>query len=385
MNENKGLPEFTRCRLLGYAGILLQIADDYMEKEPEEDSQLSRTAMLRAYEDGRSRAILGSFMMDTAGHLEKLACMGFPDSDTRQRQRIKIEKKLKAEGILLHDYYRIQNRNGYEEIGMTVSSSDDYYDVTDVAELLSKMIHKNMVPTTDSRQYIHKDMVSICFCEEVRFDLLGGYAKATKDQEEVSGDNFLMREFDDGTYIAAIADGMGSGEAACESSEQVLELLERFLEAGLCVQDFRKACNGFLYMRRDLERSVTIDILECNRYTGEAVFYKNGGCSSFFVRGEKIKEINADKLALGVRMYACGSSETVFFDAGDCVVMLSDGVMDSYGQRKAMLREVLLAKRNSSPGEIATAILKNVIVGCQGKMPDDMTVLAIRITERDAF
>lgn len=384
MNENKVLPEFTRCRLMGYAQLLSQIADDYLGKDQEEAEQLSRAVMLKEHEDEKNRMILGNFMMDAAGHLEKLANTSFSDSTAGERQRMKLYKKLKTEGILLHDYYRTENRNGYEEIGMTVSSSsDDYYEVSEIAQLLSRVIHKSMVAVADGRQYVYREKVALLFCERVRFELLGGYAKATKESEEVSGDNFLMREFGDGTYIAAIADGMGSGEAACESSEKVLELLERYLEAGLSVQDFRKTCNGFVYLRRDLERSVTADILECNQYTGEGTFYKNGGCTSFFVRGDAIREIAPDKLALGIRMYACGSRETVYFESGDRIVMLSDGVMDFYGQRKGMLEDVLLRKNSAGPNELAAAILKNVIVGCQGKMPDDMTVLVLFVVEKE--
>ena len=384
MNDNNVLSEFTRSRLLGYAQLLSQIADDYMGKEQEDDGHLSRAAMLKEHEDGKSRVILGNFMMDTAGHLEKLAYTSFSDSAAVERQRTKICKKLKMEGILLHDYYRTENRNGYEEIGMTVSSSsDDYYDVAEIAELLSRVIHKNMVPVTDERQYVYREKVALCFCEQVRFELMGGYAKATKEQEEVSGDNFLMREFGDGTYIAAIADGMGSGEEACESSEKVLELLERYLEAGLTVQDFRKACNGFVYLRHDLERSVTVDVLECNQYTGEGTFYKNGGCTSFVVQGSTVREIAPDKLALGIKMYACGRCETVFFESGDRIVMLSDGVMDFYRERKEMLYDLILSPNASGPNELAAGILKNVIIGCQGKMPDDMTVLVLYVVEKE--
>lgn len=382
MNDNEIVSEYAKGRLLGYAQLLSQIADDYMGEQNAAGEQASRAALLNERQERMTRIVLGNFVMDTAGQLEKLANTHCAHSMAAQRQKTKIIKGLKAEGIVVHDYYRTENRNGYEEIGMVVSSStDDYYDVSDIAFLLSRVLHKDMLPMADSRRYVHREKAALCFQEEVRYQLIGGYAKATKEAEEVSGDSFLLREFGDGTYIAAIADGMGSGEEACESSEKVLELLERYLEAGLSVQDFRKACNGLVYIRRDLERSVTVDILECNQYTAEGTFYKNGSCSSFLVRGEQIKEIGPDKLALGIKMYTGGSRETVFFESGDRIVMLSDGVMDFYTQRKGLLQEILIHRTGISPNELAAEILKNVIIGYQGKMPDDMTVLTVYVTE----
>lgn len=382
MNDNEIVSEYAKGRLLGYAQLLSQIADDYMGEQNAAGELSSRAALLNERQERMTRIVLGNFVMDTAGQLEKLANTHCAHSLAAQRQKNKIIKGLKAEGIVVHDYYRTENRNGYEEIGMVVSSStDDYYDVSDIAFLLSRVLHKDMLPMADSRRYVHREKAALCFQEEVRYQLIGGYAKATKEEEEVSGDSFLLREFGDGTYIAAIADGMGSGEEACKSSEKVLELLERYLEAGLSVQDFRKACNGLVYIRRDLEQSVTVDILECNQYTAEGTFYKNGGCSSFLVQGEQIKEIGPDKLALGIKMYTGGSSETVFFESGDRIVMLSDGVMDFYTQRKGLLQEILIHRTGISPNELAGEILKNVIIGYQGKMPDDMTVLTVYVTE----
>lgn len=382
MNDNEIVSEYAKGRLLGYAQLLSQVADDYMGEACAAEEQSSRAALLNERQERMTRIVLGNFVMDTAGQLEKLANTHGAHSMANQRQKTKIIKGLKAEGIVVHDYYRTENRNGYEEIGMVVSSStDDYYDVSDIAFLLSRVLHKDMLPMADTRRYVHREKAALCFQEEVRYQLIGGYAKATKEGEEISGDSFLLREFGDGTYIAAIADGMGSGEEACESSEKVLELLERYLEAGLSVQDFRKACNGLVYIRRDLEQSVTVDILECNQYTAEGTFYKNGGCSSFLVRGEQVREIGPDKLALGIKMYTGGSRETVFFESGDRIVMLSDGVMDFYAQRRSLLQEILIHRTGISPNELAAEILKNVIIGYQGKMPDDMTVLTVYVAE----
>lgn len=367
-------------RLLGYSQLLSLVADDYMMSETDIDEE-ERLAILMGRENHISRIVLGKFMMTTARQLERLALFEETESNYERKQRTKIEKYLKATGMMLHHFSKTENRNGYTEILMTVSSvGKDYYEVSEVAELLSKVFRKKMLPISDNRLYIHQKPIRLCFQEEVRYQIFGGFAKATKDKEEVSGDNYLMREFGDGTYIAAIADGMGSGEEACRVSESVLELLERYVEAGLSIQDFRDTCNDFLYMRRDMEQSVTVDILECNQYTGESNFYKNGSCSSYLMQDGLIRKIPAGNQAFGVKLHAEKTKSTVFLESGDWIVMMSDGVMDFYADHEEILYEIM-KKNMHGPNELATAILGQVVIAQKGKMIDDMTVLALYTCE----
>ena len=57
-----------------------------------------------------------------------------------------------------------------------------------------------------------------------------------KTGSSVSGDSFGMFELDSGIYNVCLSDGMGSGKRANDESNLVVDLLEKFLEAG-----FKKA------------------------------------------------------------------------------------------------------------------------------------------------
>lgn len=369
-----------RDKLLGYSQLLSQVADDYMMAEGEVDEE-ERLAILMGHENQISRIVLGRFMISTARQLAHMAFSNESESSLEKKQRLKLERYLKATGMVLHRFYKTTNRNGYTEVRMTVSSIDkDYYEASEVAQLLSKIYKKKLLPMQENRCYIHQKPIQLCFQEQVRYQIFGGLAKATRENEEISGDNYLMREFGDGTYIAAIADGMGSGEEAYRVSESVLELLERYVETGIDIQDFRDTCNDFLYMRRDLEQSVTMDILECNQYTGESVFYKNGGCSSYLLQDGMIRKIPAVSQAFGVKLHPEQTKSTVFLEAGDRIVMMSDGVMDFYHEHEEILYDIL--KRNTpGPNELASDILRQVVIAQKGKMMDDMTVLALLVCE----
>ena len=62
--------------------------------------------------------------------------------------------------------------------------------------------------------------------------MLYGVSRLTREEEKVSGDNYICRQEEDGKFVMCLSDGMGSGMDACRESEIVVELLEQFLESG---------------------------------------------------------------------------------------------------------------------------------------------------------
>lgn len=394
------MTEYTRSHLLGYAQLLEDIGKDYLGTEPfcendygkdyyeaehyEAEHCMSREKLLSTRQINQSRILFGKFIMDAAGQLEQIAQISESDKEQNRRLIRRIEKQLSRANIQLHNFQRKKNRNGYDEVGMIVSAKGkDFYNVSDIADLLSRALHKNMLPLADGYQYVHNDRIPLIFEEDCFFQIESGYALATKDNETVSGDNYLLRDFGDGTFIAAIADGMGCGRQACRDSEKALSLLERYMEAGLDISQMIQSCNRLFYLRRDLEESVTLDILECNQYTGEANLYKYGAAGSYLIRGRKIRSIGPYGVALGIHADAYGSLEKLYLKADDIVIMLSDGVMDYYADKIDVFERTLVNARANTLAELATAILQRVIVANEGKIMDDMTVLVLQIYERE--
>lgn len=388
MEEKEVLTEFTRSRMMGYAELLQEIADNYLPEKGEpggEPVPATRADLLSRRELGKNRAAFSGFVRDTSRQLEQLARTEFSHTAFAKKQEKRIRKELKDAGISLKEYYRTENRNGYTEIGMIVRARGRAsYDVVDIAELLTEVTHVQVLPDISGYHYIHNEWIPLCFQEEVHFSVYGGFAKATKEGEEVSGDNYLMREFGDGTYIAAIADGMGSGREASEDSEKVLSLLEKHVESGIAMKDAIRVCGELLYMRHRGERSVSLDLVELNQYSGECHFYKNGATSSFLKRGEKIREFTADRLSMGICPEIEGSRETVFLQNEDIIILLSDGVMDLFYEDMEGFQKYLSGLSGMGLRDMASGILQRAIRAGGGEIHDDMTVLTIGLCEKEA-
>lgn len=81
---------------------------------------------------------------------------------------------------------------------------------------------------------------------------------------------------------------MGSGSAACKESEMVLDLVERFLEAGFSVETAIRMMNSAMVMKGESDLYSTVDLCMVNLYDGAADFYKIGAAGSFIRHGQEV-------------------------------------------------------------------------------------------------
>ena len=63
-----------------------------------------------------------------------------------------------------------------------------------------------------------------------------------------------------------LSDGMGSGSLACKESEMVIELVEKFLEAGFDVETAVRMMNSAMVMKGQEDLFSTVDISELDLY-----------------------------------------------------------------------------------------------------------------------
>lgn len=114
-----------------------------------------------------------------------------------------------------------------------------------------------------------------------------------KEGKYICGDSYFYRETPDG-FICAIADGLGSGNLAKESSQIVIDVIQRHLETS--PEDIIKKINKELAGKR----GVLIGILKLNYKKEKYTFLSIGniGLLSIYGDGTKIRSIsNAGYLA----------------------------------------------------------------------------------------
>ncbi len=306
------------------------------------------------------------------------------DTRTDEELEAHLKKKLRSMGLCVHGVLVYQQESKRQEVYLVMNTRRRRcVAVKEVAAVLSKLMKKSMMPAHDSRAFVGSERITIQFVERTNFEVLYGIEKAVKGEEQISGDNFSLYHCQEGQFIAALSDGMGSGITAYKESERVIDLLEQFLEAGFTKETAVRMINSALIVRSDAQVFSTIDISSLDLYTGICEFLKVGASTTFIRRENWVETISSTSLPAGVfHKLDLDASSKKLYD-GDMVIMVTDGVMDALpaDHQEALMKDIIMEHDTGNPKELAAYILGRVRQ-YQDKQPsDDMTVLAVSLVK----
>jgi len=191
--------------------------------------------------------------------------------------------------------------------------------------------------------------------------------------ERVAGDTVRDFRTEDRKYVTVLSDGMGAGGAASRKSRMATDCLEKLMQAGLGRESALRVLNSALLIGAEPEVYATLDVAVLDMYTGELEFIKAGAAPSFIVRGDKVSRVDSKALPAGLlpvlepEVYRCR------VQAGDRIVMLSDGVLPSGEQSDEL--EALIKNPDVTPKALVS-LTKKIR---ENSPPDDMTVVIMTI------
>ncbi len=301
--------------------------------------------------------------------------------EKRRKQMIHI---LEDEGLLVSDVYRLEKDEGSALIAIRLCCKKNVQCTSEeLSGFLSVLLNKHLQPVVGTPFYIPQESTTLYFEEEAKLSVLSGYAKAVKETEKVSGDNYSFFETKTGYYMAVLSDGMGSGEKACADSEIVVDMAEKLMDAGFSVETTVRMINDALLAGSENSNMSTLDFCGVDLYEGIATFVKIGSACTYIKSRECVEKLTASSLPLGI--FHKQDIEVIqrrIYD-GDYIVMLSDGIMDCISQEKGeeYLIDMIAQMHCERPNEIANCIMKYVLNLSKGRIRDDMTVLVMGFWE----
>jgi len=390
--ETTIIQDYERQRLLEYADSFRELAESFQNFRTEEDDE----KIIRQEKGTREFIFWEKQLLEQrsvfAGQLQEMSRML---SDIASQERIverisekkyrQLVREMKSEGILVGDLFYIRAGDGHRRYSIqmrtvkAVSISSE-----DVAGLLSVLLDMRIVPHRNCAFFLSQEWGAYLFQEEPSFHVLTGSAKAIKQSEPVSGDCFESFEYGEGGVAILMSDGMGAGESALKSSSMVVDLMQRFLEAGFSVESAVRLVNGVLLTGGMSQNTSTIDCCNIDLYQGICHFYKVGAAPSYLKRDNLVEQISSRNLPLGLVEEPESESVTRYLEDGDYIILLSDGVADAMNQGigEAALPEIISRFQTRNPSELANDILGYVLSQCKGEVRDDMTVLVTGFWER---
>lgn len=309
------------------------------------------------------------------------------EDDIYKSQKEQIKKLLEEKDIELKDITIKQEESGKYLVtlytGVCESVDGKECGAKKIARILAKILGDKMVLQKQKCGLRANDDTCVyTFTSEDKYTVQVGLAKSKKADSIISGDTTLQTRLEDGKYLLAISDGMGSGPEARKSSKIAIKMLERLLQSGFNNDTALKLINTTVSANTDEDMYATLDVSILDLFKGNMKFIKNGACPTFIKRNGNVEVLKAVTLPTGILDNIDLIEYNYDLKDGDTVIMCSDGILDSnkeYMNKELWIQEILEQIETEDSQRIADIILKEAIDNDFGIEKDDMTVIVYRI------
>ena len=258
-------------------------------------------------------------------------------------------------------------------------------DIKKIGKILNKVFNdKFIIQDQQCGLRENKQKCKFTYIMQDKLNIQIGVAKTTKADSPVSGDSNLQTKLDDGKYLLALRDGMGSGPEARKSSKIAIKMLERLLEAGFDKDISIKLINSTLIANLEDDMYATLDIAILDLFKGNLEFIKNGACPTFVKRNKEIQILKSLSLPTGIVENADLTVYDYDLQPGDILVMCTDGIIESnteYVNKELWVKYLLEDIQTNDAQQIADLILSEAIDNNYGKQKDDMTVIVAKVSQ----
>lgn len=381
-DRRMGVSEYGKSRLLTYADSFRELARSL---EGEFDGEgTDRQSFLAARKLWENKQVLCDNLNEVAQIMTRVASEVFRYRPLEEKKQRTVLHAMKGEGIQVTDMFYIERPGERTAIGISMYTDKmGGYTSAEVADMLSVLLGRRLEASVTSPYFVDQTRRNYVFVEEASFVVLTGSARAVKENESMSGDNFSIIESEKGKLTVLLSDGMGSGEKACADSEKVLDLMEKMVEAGYRMDSAVNLVNNALIAQGEERNMSTLDVCDLDLYDGVCEIQKIGAAASFLKRGDTVEVIESHSLPLGIFQAVEPEVERRELMDGDYVVLMTDGVLDALEQNhyEDAMRQFLSGLDEQNPKEIADSLLQFVLHCSGGHVEDDMTIVVVGIWE----
>jgi stage II sporulation protein E len=221
---------------------------------------------------------------------------------------------------------------------------------------------------------------------EFKYEVLTTVCRLPKDGNQYSGDNHALHLLKDGHFVAILSDGMGHGPKAAEESRITVSVLERLLENGISRDFAVQMVNAMMSLRTPEESFATVDLTMVDLYTAKAEFIKIGAAATYIKRGREVWSIKSTSLPVGILNTVDVERTISQLQAGDLIIMVTDGVVDSKADcdnKEEWLIRALSKVEVVGPEALGEYLLNLARINQDGQPKDDMTVVVLQIDKRE--
>ena len=313
-----------------------------------------------------------------------------PEEDVYKKEKEEIKTLLEQKEIYITDILIKKDVKGKLTVTLYTNKCEDVEkptcNIKKMIRIISSVLKENMViQKQECGLRLNKSNCVYVFTSENKQSIQIGIAKTTKTDSSMSGDTSIQTKLEDGKYLLAISDGMGSGKDARQSSKLAISMLEKLLSSGFDKDTSLRLINSTLSTINQDDMYATLDIAIFDLYSGNLEFIKNGACPTYAKNKKDVEILKSVSLPTGI----INDIDLVVYDKDlqdeDIIVMCSDGIIEStteFTNKELWVKFLLEEIETDDAQKIADIILKEAIDNGYGKINDDMTVIVAKIKNK---
>ena len=378
------LTDYGKRKLLTYADSFQELAASMVVTY--DNTRENRQQVLERRRLSQKQEVVCKNMSEVSKILADMAAEVFRARPLPEKRYKKVVQLLRSERVQVTDLFYLYDSDEAEAQGRFTLGVQMRTDkpggirTGEVGDMLSVILDERLIPAPTADYLVEREEKYFFFVKEPLFMVMPGYAKAVREGERISGDNYSFIESVDGKLTVLLSDGMGSGEKASQDSEKVLDLMEKMIEAGYNIPTAMGLVNSTLEACEE-ENMSTLDVCSMDLYSGMCHFMKAGAATTFLKSHSYVEKISMNTLPLGVLNNL--EEETINRELieNDYIIMVTDGVTDALAMSgyEDMLCSYLGDLQERNPGELAAKILQFALRHSNGRIMDDMTVVVLGI------
>lgn len=287
----------------------------------------------------------------------------------------KVMEELRYSGIMCVEVAIFQKDISVKELSIIVTN--DTLDDTKLTKCVSKCLGVSVM-VTNKKPSTMPSTTAVTLVSSPNFSVAFGEACAKKFGSKSSGDSHSIIKIDDGKYLVALIDGMGSGNSASSISTLTIRLIENFYRAGFDSDLILSTVNKLLALSEE-ENFATIDLCVIDGRKNTYDFIKLASSDGYILGATgECEVISGSNLPVGILDDVKPNVLGRLISNMDTLVFLSDGVSDALSAH-LNIPSYLRSLDILNPQVLSDTILRKAIELSDGTPKDDMTVIAVRV------
>lgn len=220
------------------------------------------------------------------------------------------------------------------------------------------------------------DTLKLQMCQKPVYAVQRGFAQHAANGASLCGD--CAEAFTDGSgrYISVLSDGMGTGGRAAVDGTMTAGMAQSLLKAGIGFESTLKMINSAMLAKGGEESLATLDVACIDLFTGHVSLRKAGAAGTVLRRRKKTEYLEAKSVPVGILPEIAFARSEKDLDAGDMLVMVSDGVTASGTE---WLCDLIANYEDDDPQALSERIVERAIKDRADGHEDDVSAVVLLI------